>query len=148
MEGVFSLGAAEAARAIRDGEVKSEELVRSCLARIAEFEPTVQAWVHLDEDLALEQARAADKRRYDGKPTGPLQLLGEIFIYFLCEVFEKGTWEGRDFLDWEDFNGFAFLDEDDPAVIAILTILAIPASKRGRSFGDCGSKRRPGSDTW
>ncbi len=72
MEGVFSLGAAEAARAIRDGEVKSEELVRSCLARIAEFESTVQAWVHLDEDLALEQARAADKRRYDGKPTGPL----------------------------------------------------------------------------
>lgn len=72
MQGAFSLGAAEAARAIRDGELKSEELVRSCIARIAEFEPTVRAWAHLDEELALEQARACDKRRYDGKATGPL----------------------------------------------------------------------------
>lgn len=72
MQGAFSLGAAEAARAIRDGELKSEELVQSCLARIDEFEPVVQAWAHLDAEHALEQARAADLVRYNGQPTGPL----------------------------------------------------------------------------
>lgn len=72
MQGAFSLGLAEAARAIRDGALKSEELVKSCLDRIGEFEPTVQAWVTYDAEHALEQARACDKLRYDGKPTGPL----------------------------------------------------------------------------
>jgi len=72
MQGAFTLGAAEAAQAIRDGELKSEELVASCLSRIDAFEPTVQAWTHLDAEHALAQARACDQLRYDGKPTGPL----------------------------------------------------------------------------
>lgn len=72
MQGAFSLGLAEAARAIRDGELKSEELVKSCLDRIDEFEPTVQAWVTYNAEHALEQARACDKLRYEGKTTGPL----------------------------------------------------------------------------
>lgn len=72
MDGACTLGAAAAAQAIRDGELKSEELVAACLKRIDAFEPTVQAWTHLDPDHAMEQARAADALRYDGKTTGPL----------------------------------------------------------------------------
>lgn len=72
MQGAHALGAAEAAAAIRDGQLKSEELVASCLERIDTFEPTVQAWTSLDAAHALEQARACDKLRYEGKPTGPL----------------------------------------------------------------------------
>ena len=72
MQGASTLGVAEAARAIRDGELKSEELVKACLDRVHEFEPTVQAWVNLNEEHALEQARACDRLRYEGKPTGPL----------------------------------------------------------------------------
>lgn len=72
MKGAYALGAAEAAHAIRDGQLKSEELVQACLERVREFEPTVQAWANLDEEHALEQARACDKLRYEGKPTGPL----------------------------------------------------------------------------
>ncbi|WNJ99332.1 amidase [Thalassospiraceae bacterium LMO-JJ14] len=72
MQGASTLGVAEAARAIRDGELKSEELVKACLDRTREFEPTVQAWVNLNEEHALEQAQVCDKLRYEGKPTGPL----------------------------------------------------------------------------
>ena len=72
MDSACTLGAADAARAIRDGELKSEELVAACLKRIDEFEPTVKAWTHLDPDHAMAQARAADQLRYDGKTTGPL----------------------------------------------------------------------------
>ena len=72
MDGAYTLGLAEAARAIRDGSLKSEELVKSCLKRIDEFEPSVQAWTHINPEHALEQARAADKRHYDNAPSGPL----------------------------------------------------------------------------
>ncbi len=66
------LSASEAARRIRDGLLSSEELVRACLERIRQVEPTVQAWTFLDEEHALAQARAADERRRSGEPVGAL----------------------------------------------------------------------------
>lgn len=53
--------ALEAARRIADGSLTAEALVRACLERIAEREPMVQAWQHLDPDAALEMARRADR---------------------------------------------------------------------------------------
>jgi len=46
--------------------------VQSCLERIRDVEPKVQAWTFLDEKHALEQARAADERKRSGKPIGSL----------------------------------------------------------------------------
>jgi Asp-tRNA(Asn)/Glu-tRNA(Gln) amidotransferase A subunit family amidase len=46
--------------------------VQSCLERIRDVEPKVQAWTFLDEDHALAQARAADARKRSGEPIGPL----------------------------------------------------------------------------
>jgi len=66
------LTATDTARLIAGGALTSEDHVRACLARIEETEPTVQAWVHLDADFALEQAREADLRRMRGLPCGPL----------------------------------------------------------------------------
>lgn len=66
------LSAADAARAIRDGALSSEQLVQSCLARTREVEPQVQAWQFLDPEHALAQARARDLDRSEGRPTGPL----------------------------------------------------------------------------
>lgn len=45
---------------LEDGELTSEAIVRSCLDRIAEREPTVGAWDFIDPELALAQARARD----------------------------------------------------------------------------------------
>ncbi|MHB8668443.1 MAG: amidase [Burkholderiales bacterium] len=66
------LGAAEAADALAAGAISSEELVQACLARISADEARVQAWAFLDPEHALRQARAADRRRREGKPLGPL----------------------------------------------------------------------------
>jgi Asp-tRNA(Asn)/Glu-tRNA(Gln) amidotransferase A subunit family amidase len=66
------LSASEAARLIRDGIISSEQLVEACLARIREVDGQVQAWAFLDANHALAQARAADKWRLQGRPTGPL----------------------------------------------------------------------------
>ncbi|HSB67751.1 MAG TPA: amidase [Candidatus Methylomirabilis sp.] len=66
------LSASEAAGLIRDGVVSSEQLVEVCLGRVGETDGAVQAWAHLDPAYALEQARAADAWRLEGRPTGPL----------------------------------------------------------------------------
>jgi aspartyl-tRNA(Asn)/glutamyl-tRNA(Gln) amidotransferase subunit A len=52
----------EAAGALRAGEVSSEELTRACLNRIQALDGQVHAFLHVAEELALEQAQAADRR--------------------------------------------------------------------------------------
>jgi len=64
--------AAQAAEAIRAGQITSEELVAACLERIASLEERVGAWAFLDRELALAQAREADRARREGKALGPL----------------------------------------------------------------------------
>ena len=66
------LSACDAARAIRDGAISSEQLVEACLARIRETEPQVEAWQFLDPEHALAQARALDERHRAGGPAGAL----------------------------------------------------------------------------
>ncbi len=67
-----ALPVAEVARRIASGELTSEEYVGACLTRIGEVEPSVQAWAFLDRDRALEQAKAADELRREGKGVGAL----------------------------------------------------------------------------
>jgi Asp-tRNA(Asn)/Glu-tRNA(Gln) amidotransferase A subunit family amidase len=66
------LTATEAAARIAKGDLLSEDLVRACLDRISGLEPQVQAWTFHDPERALEQARAADTQRKEGKGVGPL----------------------------------------------------------------------------
>jgi len=66
------LSAVEAVAAIREGALSSEELVQACLDCIAELEPQVGAWAHLDVEFALEQARQADNLHSLGQATGTL----------------------------------------------------------------------------
>src|SRR5439155_530360 len=51
------LSAAALARSIDNGELTAEAVMRSCLDRIAEREPVVRAWAHLDHDAALADCR-------------------------------------------------------------------------------------------
>ncbi|MDX1528183.1 MAG: amidase, partial [Gammaproteobacteria bacterium] len=72
MDRANQLSATETAAAIRAGELSSETLVRACLARIAEREEQVGAWIHLDEARTLAEARARDESLAAGKAPGPL----------------------------------------------------------------------------
>jgi Asp-tRNA(Asn)/Glu-tRNA(Gln) amidotransferase A subunit family amidase len=67
-----ALTAADAAEAIAQHRLTSEALTRACLDRIAEREPQVQAWAHLDPDYALAQAKARDAELQSGRGVGPL----------------------------------------------------------------------------
>lgn len=67
-----SLSAVQAAARIREGSLKSEELVAACLSRIEETDDQVKAWAYLNKEEALGQARALDDMRLRGRPMGPL----------------------------------------------------------------------------
>ena len=69
---LWQLSATDAAQRIRDGVISSENLVQACLDRIAETDPGIKAWVHLDPEQALDQARIMDRIRQTGRPLGPL----------------------------------------------------------------------------
>jgi Asp-tRNA(Asn)/Glu-tRNA(Gln) amidotransferase A subunit family amidase len=66
------LSATEARALIGQGALTSCELVEACLARIDELEPTIGAWAHLDREVALQQAAAADEFRKSGVALGAL----------------------------------------------------------------------------
>jgi len=62
------LGLCEAAQAIRRGDLRSEELTRALLERIANLENTVQAFEWIDPMRALDLARQADRQLQSGRP--------------------------------------------------------------------------------
>ncbi len=71
-EALQRLTAQAAAMLIASGDISSEDLVAACLSRIAARDGEVKAWAHVDADLALAQARAADHWRRSGRGLGRL----------------------------------------------------------------------------
>jgi Asp-tRNA(Asn)/Glu-tRNA(Gln) amidotransferase A subunit family amidase len=67
------LTATEAAALIRQRKLAAEELARSCLARIDARDPTVRAWLYIDHDMIIRNARELDKLAPAGvEPKSPL----------------------------------------------------------------------------
>src|ERR1035437_10750789 len=54
------------------GAISAKDYTRACLERIAAVEGEVHAFIHIDPDYAIAQARALDERRRNGLPIGPL----------------------------------------------------------------------------
>ena len=69
---LIALAAGDAAAEIARGAISAEDYVRACLDRIVAVDKEVQAFVHLDPDYAMLQARELDKHRASGRPIGPL----------------------------------------------------------------------------
>jgi len=68
MRAAHRLSASEAARLLQRRELGAQALLRDCLEHIEAREPEVRAFVHLDREAALAQARALDA----GPVRGPL----------------------------------------------------------------------------
>lgn len=66
----FEFTATEGLKAIAAGRLTAEAWVASCLERIQDREPTVQAWEYLDRDGALARARELDKSGRGGLARG------------------------------------------------------------------------------
>ena len=63
----YELTITEADALLAEKKLSSEELTRSCLARIDSTEESICSFISVDPDLALEQAAGADQRRAQGE---------------------------------------------------------------------------------
>jgi aspartyl-tRNA(Asn)/glutamyl-tRNA(Gln) amidotransferase subunit A len=88
MPELFELSAAEAAQKIKDRELSPMELVRSLLARIDALEPSLKAWVYLDREAVLDEARSKEAKLLSGGPVGPLHgiPIGLKDIYYTAGI--------------------------------------------------------------
>lgn len=66
------LSAAKLSRGYAKKKFSPLDVTRACLAQIARHDGAINAMVHVDEKLALEQAAASETRWNRGKPLGPL----------------------------------------------------------------------------
>ncbi|MFI9557724.1 Asp-tRNA(Asn)/Glu-tRNA(Gln) amidotransferase subunit GatA [Nonomuraea endophytica] len=64
--------AAELGALIAAGETSAAEVAEAHLDRMAEVEPKVKAFLHVDREVTLAQARAVDARLAAGEKLGPL----------------------------------------------------------------------------
>jgi len=69
---MITRSAHEMVAAMVAGETTSEKLTQDHFDRIAEVDADVHAFLYLDHEGALTQARAVDKARVNGKKVGPL----------------------------------------------------------------------------
>ena len=67
-----TLSATQAAAEMARGAMSVEDYIRACIDRISAVEGKVHAFIHIDPDYAIAQARALDERRRNGLPIGPL----------------------------------------------------------------------------
>src|SRR5438270_12162181 len=58
--------------ALRSGAISASELLDHYLERIQRLNPTLNAFVHIDADGAMEAARASDLRLRAGQPLSAL----------------------------------------------------------------------------
>ncbi|HJB06988.1 MAG TPA: Asp-tRNA(Asn)/Glu-tRNA(Gln) amidotransferase subunit GatA [Candidatus Enterocloster faecavium] len=66
------LTALKLGEAIKKGETTAVEAAESCFAQIKKMEPEVHAFINLDEERAMDQAKKVQKEIEEGRLTGPL----------------------------------------------------------------------------
>jgi Asp-tRNA(Asn)/Glu-tRNA(Gln) amidotransferase A subunit family amidase len=87
------ISASEAAQAIKDGFITSEELVTACLEHIEPIEEQLGAWQFLDHGHALSQARQADRVLREGQAHGALHGV-PVGIKDIFDTFDMPTENG------------------------------------------------------
>ncbi len=72
MSELYTLSITEAGELLRQGKISSVELTQAHLERIRAVEPEVKAFTLVTDELALQQAREADRRFASGENIHPL----------------------------------------------------------------------------
>src|SRR5262249_34395583 len=98
-EEVLFLPVTELARRIRSKQLSPVELTESYLARSRELGPKLNAYATLTPELALKQAKAAEKEIAAGKYRGPLHGIPYAAKDLLAVKGYPTTWGARPYLD-------------------------------------------------
>jgi len=98
---LYLLDATSAVSLIKNGDIQVQDLVQSCLERIDQVEPIVQAWAYLDPERALSKAEELDRKLGDGLEPG--NLFGvPVGVKDIFNTFDMPTQMGSPI--WKDFT--------------------------------------------
>ena len=106
------LTAAQAARAIARRELTAVELAEACLNRIDALDERLLAWVYVDREKVLADARQSDAAVAEGRPLGPLHgvPIGLKDIYYTAGIPTKaGSEVYKDFVPDYDATSLTLL---------------------------------------
>ncbi|MEX2115258.1 MAG: amidase [Bacteroidota bacterium] len=113
---------------VRTRKVTSEQLTRMYLARLKKYGPRLECVVMLTEELALEQAKRADREIAAGKYRGPLHGIPYGAKDLLSAKKYKTTWGATPYKDRvidEDATVISKLKEAGAVLVAKLTLGAL-----------------------
>jgi len=88
---VQELTIAKASKLLADGKITSIELTKLYLARIKKFDPEINAFLLVNEEAALSQARESDKRRLNNEPKSRLDGIPISLKDLICQKNVKTT---------------------------------------------------------
>ena len=142
------LGAHEARTAIQRGELSPVELTRSCLDRLSELNPKLNAVIGRCDEAALDNARAAEAQLQDGTATGVLHGLPVAIKDLQATqglVTTYGTEFYKDHVPTEDSGIVARVKTAGGIVIGKTNIpeMSIGANTINRIFGATGNPYAP-----
>jgi Asp-tRNA(Asn)/Glu-tRNA(Gln) amidotransferase A subunit family amidase len=140
--------------------VTSTELTKMYLERLKRYQPTLNFYVNLTEDLALRQAAAADAEIRAGKYRGPLHGIPWGAKDLFATKGIKTTWGGEPYVDQiidYDATIVERLHDAGAVLVAKLTLGALAQGDRwfggqtknpwDTTRGSSGSSAGPGSAT-
>ncbi len=140
----------EAVEDIREGRVTATELVGDCLKRVDELEATVQAWVFLDPDHAMQQAARADQLRKEGRAMGPLHgvPIGIKDIFDTADMptdLGSALWAGR--MPRRDATVVARLREAGAVIMGKTVTTEYAGLQPGKTTNPHDAQRTPGGSS-
>ena len=82
---IVDRSATELLKSLASGELTSVELTRACLDQIERHDAAIGAFLRVDDQRALDQAAAIDRKRQAGEKLGPLAGLPVAVKDVLCD---------------------------------------------------------------
>jgi aspartyl-tRNA(Asn)/glutamyl-tRNA(Gln) amidotransferase subunit A len=122
---------AEAAAALRAGQVSSVELTEACLQRIDQLNAKLNAFMTVTADTARSQAARADDELRAGQDRGPLHGIPIAHKDLLCTMNVRTTSGSKIFADYVP-------DFDATAVLRLAEAGAVMLGKTGLHEHACG----------
>ena len=140
----------QASQAIAGGKLSPPDLMESLLERVRELEPSLKAWVTLDEEAALQSARDAETEIGSTGPRTPLHgiPIGAKDIYYTKGVLTTaGAPQYRNFIPSYDATSVARLKDAGAIILGKAVTTQFADGDPSPTFNPWNREHTPGGSS-